>query len=376
MKIHGGSVLLCAALLGGCAAPTTQRVAVSDAATQAEAARQTEMAVQDTVADQKRLSHVYWTLSRRGSALCGEHVGPHLGAFTMSKPKGEFAAAYERLYGIDDRPTVLFVEEGGPAQQAGLAPRDVVLGINGVSTDDRNALNELRKTLPPDQPLRLSVRRGKETLPLTVQPVKGCRFDAMVVPAQDINAYADGERVFVARGMMGFARDDRELALVVSHEMAHNVMAHLEARKKNMGLGFLADLAVVLLTRGQVSNTNFAGLGAGAYSQEFEAEADYVGLYMMAEAGLPIDDAPTFWRRMASAHPASIRTNHAASHPSTAYRMVALEEAVKEIKAKQAAGQPLQPNMKDRQLSPPAANPAPGATSAPAAAPAQAQPPQ
>jgi predicted Zn-dependent protease len=120
-----------------------------------------------------------------------------------------------------------------------------------------------------------------------------------------------------------------------------------------MAVGVLADLAVVLLSRGQVRNTNFGQIGAGSYSQEFEAEADYVGLYIMANAGMPITDAPKFWRRMAAANPSDIKTSHTASHPSTSYRMVALEEAVKEISAKINNGEPLVPNMKDGKFKPP-----------------------
>jgi hypothetical protein len=39
----------------------------------------------------------------------------------------------------------------------------------------------------------------------------------------------------VTRGMMNFARDDLELALVVAHEIAHNSMKHIDAKKQNMG---------------------------------------------------------------------------------------------------------------------------------------------
>jgi predicted Zn-dependent protease len=153
--------------------------------------------------------------------------------------------------------------------------------------------------------------------------------------------------------MVNFATDDRELALVIAHEMAHNTMSHLEAKKQNAGLGLAGDIAVLLLSRGQVSTRGALSQAmASAYSQEFEAEADYVGLYIMANAGFPIDEAPLFWRRMAAAHPGSIKANHAASHPSTAYRMVALENAVKEIDAKRAASEPLRPNMKDGHVAP------------------------
>ncbi len=346
-------VAVLAALVAGCAAPTTQRVAVSDAATRAEAERQREIAAQTWVEEQKRLSRLHRMLATRASGLCGSDLGPSHGAFTMKRPGGEMGDAFSRHYGVSEVLTVLFVLEGSPAERAGLRPRDLVVKVNGVPTSDAEALRELNDKLAPEAPIDLELRRDGAPLALRVLPEKACRYPAIVTEEPVINAFADGQRVMIARGMMSFARDDTELALVLAHEMAHNAMKHMDARRQNMGLGLLADIAAAILSRGQVG-TNFAQIGAMAYSQEFEAEADYVGLYILAAAGLPIEGAPHFWRRMAAAHPASIRSNHAASHPSTAYRMVALEETVKEIRDKQAKGLPLAPNLKDGKPSAPA----------------------
>ncbi len=342
MLASSAAVLIC-----GCATPMTQRVSVSDAATKAEAERQNEIAVHGMVDEQKRLSRVHRIIAVKAADLCGPDVGPSTGAFSMSRPKGDTGAAFARLYGVSEVLTVLFVLEGGPAERAGIRARDVVTKINGISTTDTAALQQMYENHPPTQPMQVEIRRDGTSLAFTVVPERACKFPAVLSPEQIINAFADGKRVMIARGMMSFARTDDELALVVSHEIAHNAMKHIEARKQNMGVGLLVDVLAAVLTRGQVAGTNFAQAGAQAYSQDFEAEADYVGLYLLAAAGMPIDDAPNFWRRMAAAHPASIRTNHAASHPSTAYRMVALEETVKEIKDKRAKGLPLTPNLKE-----------------------------
>lgn len=333
--------------IAGCATPQTRHVFVSESATKEEAARQMELAAQDMMEEQKRLLRVFRQLSTKAYALCGERIGPSIGAFTMTKSKGEMGDALARLYGIKDQPTVAFTLDGGPAEKAGVRPRDVFLSVDGVSTNDKTAMEALADKRSPDDPMVLVVDRAGVAMTFTVQPERGCRYSVGLSPDQSINAFADGKRIMVARGMMNFARDDNELALVLSHELAHNTMKHIDAKKQNMGVGLLADLAVVLLTRGRTSNTNFAQAGAGAYSQEYEAEADYVGLYIMANAGLPIAEAPKFWRRMAAAHPANIKTNHSASHPSTSYRMVALEATVKEIDEKVARKEPLIPNMKD-----------------------------
>jgi len=336
---------LLAALLG-CAAPLTQRVAVSDAANKAEADRQQELAVRERVAEQRRLSSVYFRLATKASGLCPV-LGPYLGLFAMSRPDGESGAAFERVYKIQTAPTILFVDEGGPAARAGVAAGDVITKVNDLAIADIESLATALEGLQYPDTVRLRLQRDKKSVSAEIAPVKACKYPTRVVQEQSINAFADGERIMIARGMMSFTRDDVELALVVAHEMAHNTMRHIDSKMQNAGLGLLADIAVAILTRGQVAGSNFSQIGAAAYSQEFEAEADYVGLYILANAGVPIDEAPKFWRRMAVAHPSGIRTNHAASHPSTAYRMVALEAAVKEIKDKISKGLRLMPNMKD-----------------------------
>jgi predicted Zn-dependent protease len=87
----------------------------------------------------------------------------------------------------------------------------------------------------------------------------------------------------------------------------------------------------------------FSDAAAHVFSQEFESEADYEGLYLAARAGFNIADAPDFWRRMAAEHPGSIKKNFAASHPSSPERYLALENAVKEIESKREHGDSLLP---------------------------------
>ena len=352
VAIIGALTFACACLLGGCVAPTTQRVAVSDEATREEAAKQMQLAVHDIVAERKRIGRIYRTLGTKASTLCGDMVGPSSGMYTMTRPKDERGPVYERDFGIREQMTVLFVLEGGPAEAAGVQARDVIKKINDIATTNTKALTEAYEKAGAEDPIKYEIERAGAPLTLTVKPERACRYPIVLDPQQIVNAFADGKQILITRGMVTFARDDNELALVVAHEMAHNVMKHIDARKQNMAIGMLADIAAILLSRGQV-NPNFTQAGAGAYSQEFESEADYVGLYIMANSGLPITDAPKFWRRMAAAFPSNIKTNYSASHPSTSYRMVALEEAVREIDGKIAKNEALLPNMKDGKFNPP-----------------------
>lgn len=169
--------------------------------------------------------------------------------------------------------------------------------------------------------------------------------------ANSLNAFADGTRVVVEPGMMRFA-DDTELAFVLSHEMAHNLMGHVTALKTNVATGAIAGTLAdrFLESQGYATGGKLAELGTqyGRYrfSPEFEYEADYVGLYIMARSGYDYTKGPEFWRRMTAASPDA--AGGGPTHPGNAERYVAMQSAINEIKAKQAAGQPLVPTFREK----------------------------
>jgi predicted Zn-dependent protease len=117
---------------------------------------------------------------------------------------------------------------------------------------------------------------------------------------------------------------------------------------KNSLIGALLGAVVDVAAASQGINTDFASegakLGGMVFSQDFEREADYVGLYVLALAGRPYDAAANLWRQIGAANPNSIK--FATSHPTTAERFVRLDTWRGEISKKIALGQTLQPEMK------------------------------
>ena len=164
-----------------------------------------------------------------------------------------------------------------------------------------------------------------------------------------VNAAADGEKILISPAMVDFAKSDTHLAMVLAHEYTHHMMGHVGATRTNMlGGALMGTMVDVLAARGGTSTGGqFGKLGASAalltYSPDFEYEADYIGLYMLARAGFPIEEASAFWRQMARYNPQGIYNR--TTHPTTPERFVLLEKTVEEIKQKQAAGQKLLPNL-------------------------------
>ncbi len=81
--------------------------------------------------------------------------------------------------------------------------------------------------------------------------------------------------------------------------------------------------------------------GAQAYSKDFEREADYVGLYILARAGHDLEGALDIFRAFAIAEPGSSR--YSSTHPSHTERILLMEATIREIETKRAAGEALEP---------------------------------
>lgn len=317
----------------------------------AEREKQMELAAEAIVNDQMRLLDVATPVLTGAVGLCGDKVAPKVGLLWLSKndtAKGDKGEALVRRYHLTETPIVLGVIKGGPAEKAGIKVGDEVLAINGAGTV-RAATGKMMAEAMADKagwPVKITVRRSGQEMVFPLVPDKVCDYPVEINEQETINAFADGKKIYVTRGMLRFVKDDRELALVVGHELGHNVMGHIKKKAGNALIGGIFD--VLAAAYGVNTKGAFSKMTGSAYSQDFEMEADYVGLYALALSGAEVDGVADIWRRMAAQNPGSInKQGYFASHPSTPERYLALEKAAAEIDAKRAAGQPLRPEMKE-----------------------------
>jgi len=351
------AVVLAGLILVGCAGTETRRPEVSKAVAEAEARKEREIVLRAQVEEQWRLFDIASRVEAGGAGLCKDKVRGSLGFMTANRdafPEAMRPTAHEVL-GLGPRLQLVHVSAGSPAAAAGLQPGDILVSVNDKALPEgagaEKAAAELMAPLlkTGGAPIKLVVLRNAQEIPITILPQTVCDYRYVLDSADAINAFTDGSVIHMTKGMMRFAKDD-ELALVFSHELAHNVMGHVDKKMQNATLAGLGGLALdILAAAGGVStggafSKGASQAGAMAYSQDFEAEADYVGLYILARAGYPIDDAPNFWRRMATVDPGAI--NLARTHPTTPFRFVQLEQTVAEIKAKEAQGIELRPELK------------------------------
>jgi hypothetical protein len=308
-------------------------------------------------ADWARVERVALAVFRGGRQLCGQHVAPTLGLAYANRESYNAALQPEpdEDLAFDEHLKVTRIVEGSPAAKAGLKIGDILTSLGGRLAPSGpgavEAFAGLVRALPAGgRPVPLAVERDGAAQQLSVTPELVCDFDISVLASDEVNAFTNGRTIRVMSGLLGLVIDDDELALVLSHELGHNIMNHIAIQKMQAFGGAVAGVMMDIIAEASGLDTKGrftrAGAEAGSlrHSVARERQADYVSLYVMARAGFNIDVAPQLWRRMAALMPRQSKKSAMPTHPAPPERILAMAQTVAEIKAKQASGQPLVPD--------------------------------
>ena len=345
-----GLIICCVLFFQGCA-PTTS-VARGDADDILAEQHKQQALFMDTLWKRgARLADLAWPLKRHGAVLCGDDVENQFGIIpiTLDDISDDYRDAIEIEFLISDHPSVLHVTHNSPAMLAGIKRGDKFISIAGepVTTGNRTT-TRLRERISvaaeTGSPVRFELSRAGIIQSYTLTPEKVCNYDMELLPQDELNAFADGNTVYVTQGMMRFTENDQELQLVIAHEIAHNSEGHIDKTMGNYLLGALADLAAAAY--GIDTEGIFSDLAGSVFSQAFEREADYVGMYLLARAGIDTVEVSNFWRRMAAEYPGNIKGTFTSSHPATAERYTNIDAAHQEIQEKLTNNLPLMPERK------------------------------
>jgi metalloendopeptidase OMA1, mitochondrial len=128
-----------------------------------------------------------------------------------------------------------------------------------------------------------------------------------------------GGKVFVFSGIIPICQDENGLATVLGHEIAHNVAHHTAERISRSLFIFLISLTATALfdvsgTTSKYITDLVLNLPNGRTQ---EAEADHIGLLLMARSCFDPNAAIGFWHRMSQAEkyaPPQFLSTHPSSH--------------------------------------------------------------
>lgn len=189
-----------------------------------------------------RVARIAYRLALSGRARCPKPapllglVLQHLTQFEQPDRPGMIEAL-----ALDRGPAAITVVPEGAAARAGMHAGDVMLSIEGSPLPPEPALDapfaapvaHARADLVYDlldqaaaKPFTLTVLRGGVAQDLRIEAPTGCPSRVHLARSNQRNAYADGIHVFLTTGLLAKLRNDDELAFLIGHEMAHNILGH------------------------------------------------------------------------------------------------------------------------------------------------------
>jgi hypothetical protein len=297
----------------------------------AQAPQEAESSLVATRALDQRVATIGHRLAVASRDLCRDRINlPGFAVHDLSQYGPAFRPAAIRVFGLDAGPGVLALVAGGPADRAGMRLDDILLGLDGQplphgdpgrnrSFDRMALILDAIDAAFADGAAEVAIRRAGAPLTLHVATEPGCASRFQLILSSGMNAMADGRYVQVTNALATYAADDAELAAVLAHEFAHNVLGHR-----------------VRLDQAGVSRGFFGNFGRNARNiRDTEIEADRMSVYLMERAGYDPEAAARFWSRFGR-H--GLNFLGSPTHPDWRSRVALLETEIAAIRRARAAG--------------------------------------
>ena len=161
-----------------------------------------------------------------------------------------------------------------------------------------------------------------------------------LVESDAINAFClPGGKVVVYTGILKIAKNDDQLATVISHEIAHALARHgaekMSASMVQQGIGVVGNIALgVKAPQYQNLFNQTYGLGSQVgvmlpYGRMQESEADEIGIYLMAKAGYNVNEALKFWENMSKGK--EDESSFLSTHPSSTERIDDIQRVINKL---------------------------------------------
>ncbi|MFP3868050.1 MAG: M48 family metalloprotease [Desulfobacteraceae bacterium] len=205
-------------------------------------------------------------------------------------------------------------------------------------------------------PVELLIQRGDQKFTKTLYPQHLPAEYAIFVNTRSyaVNAWAEPGQIVLSSGLVSLCINDDELAFVIGHELAHQILGHLliAAGQRQLGeligrvisgvatfhLNRLLDLETTRIYPSPYFILTSRRVTVSVFSPDLEREADAYGLWFAFQAGYDIDKALALFERMAvRGHDPFERTYFLDSHPAPLERMARLKKIAQYFKAGRAA---------------------------------------
>lgn len=293
------------------------------------------VSLRSLAAEQVGVATIAYRLGAANANLCtDQQMLTGMVVHDLSQYDPGIRPAVARAFALGGGIGVIQIVPGSAAERAGLRIDDEIVAVGNQSVVDPAAIAQRQKSYArmdrfsallqralASGTTELVVRRADRLLRVDLHADRGCGGQLSMINSREQNAWSDGAHVMVTSGMMRLARSKDELAFVIAHEMAHNILGHSRTASEGIfGLGF------------GISRARRAELDADQFAVRIVSAAGYTPL-----GGISFLQAAQrrFWWSVSLDHPGFQRRIRAVSAamaslapPKSAYGVASIAPAV------------------------------------------------
>ena len=207
------------------------------------------VSIRTFASQQVRLATIAYRISAASAELCRPAALTGIIAHDLTEYDRPLRPAVSRAFSLTSGIGVVGIVPQSAAEQAGLQIDDEIVRVGGVSVEDASAFGAAAKSYKRHTAfaallagarrsgaVQLVVRRNGQLRTLELTPQPGCGGDVALANSSQLNAWSDGAHVVVTTAMTRLARSDDEIAFVIAHEMAHNILGHTQGVGQRRGI--------------------------------------------------------------------------------------------------------------------------------------------
>jgi hypothetical protein len=242
------------------------------------------VSVRGLAAQEVHLATIAHRMALANSGVCGRPemmTGLILHDLTQYEPHQR--SAVSRAFSLNSGFGILQLVPGSAAERAGLQIDDEIISVGSMGVEDPDSVLKSKKSFRRMEgfsarlqsslrygSLPLLIRRNGQLHRVHLKGEPGCGGNLSLSNSSALNAWADGKHIVVTTAMTKFARSKDEIAFVIAHEMAHNILGHSHGVDKTQGIFGIAN------------------------SRSVESDADKYAVRLMSQAGFRPDAGVTF----------------------------------------------------------------------------------
>ena len=296
-----------------------------------EIKEQSKFLVRSLAEKSRKLHDIAWPIMKSNTDSClnakinafGIMVS-HIDDLPLSLNSSFYAASPENIENDDTIlfPMIVSVANNSPAHRSQVMDGDLIIAINNNLVSKENYRALLDEAAIKGN-LKITIKRQKKEIlhNLTSEVICGYPVQAMISPIP--NAYADGSKIYITIATFDFVKDDQELAFLIGHELAHNILHYknFEANEANL-------LAIDYLDKPKIRQIKSILVWS---NENREIEADIEGIHLAFKAGFSLENVNDYWRRLSVFNPELIKKS-INIYKSNAYRAALINKTLKKLK--------------------------------------------